>query len=106
MRVETVDRKVEPGPEGEGGGGGGGGGFGFEPDVGLGGAWEGGGALLGRASTASIPGELCACGPRFPRGGYPFEAKKGVLGAGGGFGGGCLFSQPIHLRPEASADFV
>ena len=27
-----------------------------------------------------------------------------VLGVGGGFGAGCLFSQPIHLRPEASAD--
>ena len=36
-------------------------------------------------------------------------AKKGgrqlLLGLGG-FGGGCLFSQPIHLRPEASADLT
>ena len=37
-----------------------------------------GGALLGGASTASGPGEPSACGPRFPRGGYPFESKKGV----------------------------
>ena len=29
-----------------------------------------------------------------------------MAGLGGGLGGGCLFSQPVHLRPEASADSV
>ena len=43
----------------------------------MGGAGEGGGPA-GRASTASGPGEPSACGPRFPWGGYPLEAKKGV----------------------------
>ena len=50
--------------------------------LGGGGAGWGG---LGRASTAFGPDELCACGPRFPRGGTHLR-------------------QPIHLRPEASAD--
>ena len=36
--------------------------------------------------------------------GVPIPGKKRGPTCGFGLGGGCLFSQPIHLRPEASAD--
>ena len=38
---------------------------------------KGGGALLGRAATASGPGEPSACGPCSPRGGTHLRQKKG-----------------------------
>ena len=73
----------------------------------MGGGGEKGG--LGGKRGGSGPGEPSACGPGLPGGGYPFEAKKGVRNMVWVWGedfGGCLFSQPKHLRPEASADLA
>ena len=39
------------------------------------------------------------------RGGRGSGQARGGAGGAGGVGGGGGFSQPIHLRPEASADF-
>ena len=67
---------------------------------GRGGQGRKGGGADGWASTA--PGSDCG-----RPGGYPFQAKKvgrRVVLGWEDLEGGCLFSQPIHLRPEASAD--